>query len=66
LLRRATCDIGERLAALRPEERLNEYRLKEEVNLAATEIATSTLAEIAPHLGHLELERFLQRLPGHI
>src|SRR5437660_5775047 len=27
--------IGERLAALRPEERLNEYRLKEEVNLAA-------------------------------
>jgi len=58
--------IGERLAALRPEERLNEYRLKEEVNLAATEIAYEYLAEIAPHLGHLELERFLQRLPGHI
>ncbi|PYM45666.1 MAG: hypothetical protein DME16_16860 [Candidatus Rokuibacteriota bacterium] len=58
--------IGERLAALRPEERLNEYRLKEEVNLAATEIAHEYLAEIAPHLGHLELERFLPRLPGHI
>jgi len=58
--------IGERLAALRPEERLNEYRLKEEVNLAATEIAHEYLAEIAPHLGHLELERFLHRLPGHI
>jgi class 3 adenylate cyclase len=58
--------IGERLAALRPEERLNEYRLKEEVNLAATEIAYEYLAEIAPHPGHLELERFLQRLPGHI
>ncbi len=58
--------IGERLGALRPEERRNEYRLKEEVNLAATEIAYEYLAEIAPHLGHLELERFLHRLPGHI
>src|SRR2546425_2003522 len=58
--------IGERLAALRPEERLNEYRLKEEVNLAATETAHEYLAEIAPHLGHLGLERFLYRLAGHI
>jgi class 3 adenylate cyclase len=58
--------IGERLGALRPEERRSEYRLKEEVNLAATEIAYEYLAEIAPHLGHLELERFLHRLPGHI
>ncbi len=58
--------IGERLGALRPEERRNEHRLKEEVNLAATEIAYEYLAEIAPHLGHLELERFLHRLPGHI
>jgi class 3 adenylate cyclase len=58
--------IGERLGALRPEERQNEYRLKEGVNLAATEIAHEYLAEIAPHLGDLELERFLHRLPGHI
>jgi hypothetical protein len=58
--------IGERLSALRPEERRDEYRLKEGVNLAATEIAFEYLAEIAPHLGDLDLDRFLRRLPGHI
>ena len=58
--------IGERLAALRPEERRNEYRLKEAVNHAATEIAHEYLAEIAPHTGDLDLERFLRRLPGHV
>jgi class 3 adenylate cyclase len=58
--------IGERLAALRPEERRDEYRLKEGVNLAATEIALEYLAEIAPHLGDLDLDGFLRRLPGHI
>jgi len=58
--------IGERLAVLRPEERANEYRLKEAVNHAATEIAHEYLAEIAPHTGDLDLERFLRRLPGHV
>ena len=58
--------IGERLGALRPEERRNEYRLKEGVNQAATEIAHEYLAEIAPHLGDLEFDRLLRRLPGHI
>src|SRR5262249_1092144 len=58
--------IGERLGALRPEERRDEYRLKESVNQAATEIAYEYLAEIAPHLGNLEIDRFLYRLPGHI
>jgi class 3 adenylate cyclase len=58
--------IGERLGALRPEERRDEYRLKEGVNQAATEIAYEYLAEIAPHLGGLEIDRFLHRLPGHI
>ncbi len=58
--------VGERLAALRPEERRNEQRFKEAVNLAATEIAHEYLAEIAPHVGDLDLERFLARLPGHI
>ena len=58
--------IGERLGALRPEERRDEYRLKEGVNLAATEIAYEYLAEIAPHVGDLDLDRFLRRLPGHI
>ena len=58
--------IGERLAALRPDERRNEYRLKEAVNQAATEIAHEYLAEIAPYVGELELERLFQRLPGHV
>jgi len=58
--------IGERLAALRPEERRDEYRLKEGVNQAATEIAYEYLAEIAPHTGDLDIEAFLHRLPGHI
>ena len=58
--------IGDRLAALRPDERRNEHRLKEAVNQAATEIAHEYLAEIAPHVGDLELERLFHRLPGHI
>src|SRR6476659_5813641 len=40
--------IGERLATLRPGERRNEYRLKEAVNQAATEIAQKYLVEISP------------------
>jgi class 3 adenylate cyclase len=58
--------IGDRLAALRPDERRNEHRLKEAVNQAATEIAHEYLAEIAPYVGDLELERLFHRLPGHI
>ena len=58
--------IGERLAALRPDERRNEHRLKEAVNQAATEIAHEYLAEIAPYIGDLELERLFQRLPGPV
>jgi class 3 adenylate cyclase len=58
--------VGERLSALRPEERRQEHRLKEVVNQAAAEIAYEYLAEIAPYLGDLDLERFLRRLPGHV
>jgi hypothetical protein len=58
--------IGERLTALRPDERRNEHRLKEAVNQAATEIAHEYLAEIAPYVGDLEVEELFQRLPGHI
>jgi len=58
--------IGDRLAALRPDERRNEHRLKETVNQAATEIAHEYLAEIAPYVGDLELDRLFHRLPGHI
>jgi class 3 adenylate cyclase len=58
--------VGERLAALRPDERRSEYRLKEVVHQAATEIAYEYLAEIAPYIGDLELDRFLPLLPGHV
>lgn len=58
--------IGERLAALRPDERRNEHRMKEAVHQAATEIAHEYLAEIAPYVGELELERLFHRLPGHV
>jgi class 3 adenylate cyclase len=58
--------IGDRLVALRPDERRNEHRMMEAVNQAATEIAHEYLAEIAPYVGDLELERLFQRLPGPI
>jgi len=55
--------IGERLTALRPDERRSELRLKEVVHQAAAEIANEYLAEIAPHIGDLELDRLLRILP---
>jgi class 3 adenylate cyclase len=58
--------IGERVGALRPDERRNEHRLKEAVNQAATEIAHEYLAEIAPYIGDIELDRLFHSLPGHI
>ncbi len=58
--------IGERLTALRPDERRNEFRLKEAVNQAATEIAHEYLAEIAPYVSGLKPELLFDRLPGHV
>jgi class 3 adenylate cyclase len=58
--------VGERLTALRPDERRDENRLKDTVNRAATEIAHEYLTEIAPYVGNLELERVLRRLPGPV
>jgi class 3 adenylate cyclase len=58
--------IGDRLAALRPDERCSEHRMKEAVHQAAAEIASEYLAEIAPHIGDLDLDRLLRRLPGHV
>ncbi|HSO92902.1 MAG TPA: hypothetical protein VLS53_00345 [Candidatus Dormibacteraeota bacterium] len=58
--------IGERLTALRPDERRNEYRFKEAVNQAAGEIAHEYLAEIAPYVTGLDPERLFERLPGHV
>jgi hypothetical protein len=58
--------IGERLAALRPEDRRNEHAIKSAVHHAATEIAHEYLAEIAPYVGDIEVERLFHWLPGHI
>jgi class 3 adenylate cyclase len=58
--------IGERLSILRPEERRDEIRFKEAVHQAAAEIAQEYLAEIAPFIGNLEVERFFRILPGNV
>lgn len=58
--------IGERLAALRPDERQHEHRLKEAVHHAAGEIAQEYLAEVAPYIGELDLDGVLARLPGPV
>jgi class 3 adenylate cyclase len=58
--------LGERLAALRPDERQKEDRLKDAVNQAATEIAQEYLVEIEPYMTGLDLPQLLRRLPGHI
>jgi hypothetical protein len=58
--------IGDRLVALRPDERRHEHRLKEAVHQAATEIAHEYLAEIAPYVGDVGLERLFMRLPGPV
>ena len=58
--------VGERLSALRPEERRSEHRVKEAVHQAAAEIAQEYLAEIAPFIGPLEIERLFRILPGNV
>jgi hypothetical protein len=58
--------MGERLGALRPDERRNEMRFKEIVHQAATEIGYEYLAEIAPLVGGLEIDRLLAMLPGNV
>ena len=58
--------IGERVAALRPDQRRHELQVKEAINLAAVEIAHEYLAEIKPYVGDLELDRLFQRLAGHV
>jgi class 3 adenylate cyclase len=58
--------IGERLAALRPEERRSELQFKDVVHEAAIEIAHEYLAEIAPHIGEFEVDRLFGVLPGNV
>ena len=58
--------IGERLAALRPDQRRHELHVKEAVHLAAIEIAHEYLAEIKPYVGDLDLDRLFLRLNGQV
>ena len=58
--------IGERLVALRPEERQHEHRLREAVHQASAEIAQEYLAEVAPYIGEIDLEGWFARLPGPV
>lgn len=58
--------IGDRLIALRPDDRRNEHRMMEAVHQAAGEIAHEYLAEIAPYVGDLDLDHLFQCLPGQI
>jgi class 3 adenylate cyclase len=58
--------IGQLLAILPPHERGSELCFKQVVHQAATEIAYEYLAEIAPHIGNLEVEQLLLRLPGNV
>src|SRR5262249_52474392 len=58
--------LGERLAALRPDERQKEDRLKDAVNQAATEIAQEYLVEIEPYMTGLDPPPLLRPLRGHI
>ncbi len=58
--------VGERLVALRPGDRRSELPFKEAVHQAATDIAHEYLAEIAPHVGDLELDLLLRSLPGNV
>jgi class 3 adenylate cyclase len=58
--------IGDRLLALRPDERRQPQRAMEAVNQAAGEIAHEYLAEIAPYIGQLDLERLFKALPGPV
>jgi class 3 adenylate cyclase len=58
--------VGDKLVALRPDERRNEHRMMEAVRAAADEIAHEYLAEIAPYIGELDLERLFRCLPGPV
>jgi class 3 adenylate cyclase len=58
--------IGQRLSALRPDERRSELHLKEGVHQAATEIAHEYLAEISPFVGELAIEELFRILPGNV
>ena len=58
--------LGQKLAAIGPDQRKLERRFKAAVNEAATEIAQEYLNEIAPHLGDIDVRRLLSLLPSNV
>ncbi len=58
--------VGQKLAAIEPEERANEWDFKRAVNEAASEIVQEYLNEVAPHLGDVDLAGMLAMIPANV
>jgi class 3 adenylate cyclase len=58
--------VGQRLAALDPEERKLEGRFKTAVHEAAMEVTQEYLNEIAPRLGGIDVRALLSLLPSNV
>ncbi len=58
--------VGQKLAAIEPDERANERDFKRAVNEAASEIAQEYLNEVAPHLGDVDLAGLLAMIPANV
>ena len=58
--------VGQKLAAIEPDERANERDFKRAVNEAASEIAQEYLNEVAPQLGDVDLAGLLAMIPANV
>jgi class 3 adenylate cyclase len=58
--------VGQKLAALDPEERKHERSFKKAIHEAATEIAQEYLNEVAPRLGGIDVPRLLSLLSSNV
>ena len=58
--------VGQKLAAIEPDERANERDFKLAVNEAASEIVQEYLNEVAPHLGDVDLRGLLAMIPANV
>ena len=58
--------VGQKLAAIEPDERANERDFKRAVNEAASEIVQEYLNEVAPHLGDVDLAGLLAMIPANV
>ena len=58
--------VGQKLAAIEPDERANERDFQRAVNEAASEIAHEYLKDVAPHLGDVDLRGLLAMIPANV